>query len=246
MTGDKNTYTIELLIDYALGLTTAEGTKRVNEILATDEEAQAHLHTIKEMLASGMEPEELIEMIQPKAEVSKEVKKSSPSWIWAAAGIAVFLVAGYLLFALQPNFDDMMAEAVSEKYPAAVVRGEEDAKAHEAYAQGNYELARTLFQSSTSENPEDRFYSALSAMYNSQYAEAFNEFGDLAYEDHAYKRASYWYGSICAIEIDSCVHAQNYLAYLARNQGYKNDEARALYKALSYEPCTQKDEGDKN
>ena len=180
-------------------------------------------------------------MIQPSTEVSEEMKKSSLSWIWAAAAIAVLLVAGFLFFALQPNFDDMMAEAVTERYPAAVVRGEEDAKAHEAYAQGNYELARTLFQSSTSENPEDRFYSALSAMYNNQYSEAFDEFGDLAYEDHAYKRASYWYGAICAIEIDSCVYAQNYLAFLARTQGYKADEARALYKALSYDPCAEKD-----
>lgn len=130
-----------------------------------------------------------------------------------------------------------------EPYPAdGAVRSEgagndDEAKAMEYYASGNYKEATDLLKSLTLKHPRDdkfRFYYAISLIENDDLFSAQNELGEIAGEDTGYFREqARWYLALVLIKQDQKDRAGELLEQIVAEKGYNANKAKGLLESLA-------------
>lgn len=200
---------------------------------------------IEKTLRGAIQQHEKNQLKARLQQLEKQGGKTVPlRLIWATAAAAVILllfVIGLMLF--KPAQDGQALYASHfEPYPNAlepVTRGADTAslrmQAFEAYESGDYSKAIADLQQllTQEENPDLRFYLAMSLMNDGQYEAALTELQRLKDADTRFAAQALWYRALLEIRTEQRETASQTLQELLQAKpAYKAPEAQELLEAL--------------
>ncbi len=163
-------------------------------------------------------------------------------WLSAVAAVILLMVVAGIVLLQKPADGPALYASHFEPYPNAlepVTRGIEPAdfrmQAFEAYEAGEYAKATAAFQQmlSLEEEPNIRFYLAMSLQNNSQYGQALAKLKLLQGSGSRFEAQALWYQALLEIRAEQREEAAQTLELLLQAvPAYKAPEARELLEKL--------------
>lgn len=240
-------YDYDIISDYLHGLTDHETTKRIRELIRTDDIARniaaGILQLEHDFKGNENEIEAYIESLHQKNRkiIDEQTKPASSfGWVKLAAAILVIAVVGSVVWLtmLKPADKDLLAQELSEPYPVSVTdrstSNESDAaEGFESYRKRDYKAAISWFKNISNDDPSIIFYNGLSNLYSGDYNTAISLLGSPALTGSRYRQQALWYQTLAMLKANTTNAARMNLELISSKPGnFKSAEARQLLESL--------------
>jgi tetratricopeptide (TPR) repeat protein len=246
----KSQYDYELIRDYIFGLTDAQTTREIGELIRQDEIARTIAEGILR-LEKNFEGNEddvnayLDTFLQSQLQtIQKQTGDTHRRRIWlrVAASVLLVAIAGYVItIMLRPSADTLIAQELSQPYAVSnLVRSDgntsDEERGYAAYTNGNYVEAMGHFGKATAVDPKSgsiAFYFALSNLYAGRYQDAVTLFESKSIAESRYEQQARWYKGIALIRSGNKEKAREIFQSVAEDDGhFKRAEAQQLLSLL--------------
>lgn len=228
----------DLIEGYLKGTLSEEDKFRFNELLISDKEFEADFEFQKNLKVTVIL--ESREALKDKLRLQDKKKKTSPTWLYAAASLLLVIGAAFWFIGYQNNSSDKLYLANFESYPNTVeplVRGEAKntmrTTAFTAYEEKDFKKALTLFNKLYLQTEEDyaKFYSAMCYMELNEINKASEILSSKSWTP-AYQDKANWYLALCKLALDQKNETRIILQALIKNSDFKTAQAKDLLKKL--------------
>ncbi|MDT0555391.1 hypothetical protein [Patiriisocius hiemis] len=230
----------QLIQGYIEGTLTSTQQEEATKLLANDAAFKEEVSLYKDLQAAITDSERrtLKTSLQELENKTPALKKRSNFYL-IAASIVVVLGIGSLFMFSSPNPEQLYASNF-EVYPNTlkpVVRGDvgEEMLPFIAYETKEYDKAVVSFASILEQNddPDIRFYYAMSLLNDSQETKALQELKVLESSNTKYLPQVYWYTALLELKKENIEASKTLLNRLIEDKAlYKNREAKQLLKKL--------------
>lgn len=166
----------------------------------------------------------------------KKIKKlNNNRWLFSIAA-SVLIIVG-ISFYLN-YFNTSLYEKYFETYPNVyqpVIRGSSSQSPFVYYENGDFSQAEKEFEIllNSEDNPNLRFYYALSLLNQNQYEKANIEFEKLKSQDFEFLPEVYWYFALSQLQLDNSTKAKELLKFMnEKNWNFKKTERKEILEKL--------------
>lgn len=237
----KPTYNYELIEDYLEGLLDQDTSRRVNELLLSDDIARniaKGIVTLKHNLNENEIDQYLDNIYRRHLETINQYSKPKKRFVYwkIAAALLLAAVSSFLVFtAEQTTIEEIIAAETASPYPVTQSLRNESSQvvnmALIAYSNGEYEQVILSLDRTTAQNT---FTLGLSNFYLANYTQASREFASSLLQDSRYEEQARWFLALSCAKNDEHAKAQAIISEMLAIEGhYKKEEASKLLLLLS-------------
>lgn len=233
----------ELIQKYFSDTLSSQEEKKLSSLLENDKDFKAQFDEFDDMHKAfkANEAEKLkffLKYVENNSTHSKLPWFKKPMVLYLAA--AVVIIGLCIPFLINPSPNQLYNDYF-EVYPNVeqpIVRGNNEtevSKVFQDYENNNFDNASKGFESllAKEDNPNFRFYYAMSLLNTKNYGLALKELSKLESIDFNYKDETLWYQALIYVKFEKTDHAKSKLEILDRlNSSFKSKERKVLLKKL--------------